>query len=89
MSKLKVSAKYEEILEKIFIYGFMLYAALGSNVLTYGKFIISIVMWPTFMLGLFIILYRVINYKEYIKMPSIFCLIALLVSIGVSVLLNI
>ncbi len=89
MSKLKISAKYEDVLEKIFIYAFMLYAALGSNVLTYGKFIISIVMWPTFMLGLFIILYRVINYKEYIKMPAIFCLIALLVSIGVSVLLNI
>lgn len=89
MSKLKISAKYADILEKIFIYAFMLYAALGSNVITYGKFIISIVMWPTFMLGLVIILYRVINYKNYIKMPALYCLIGLLVSIGISVVLNI
>ena len=89
MSRLKVSTNIETIIEKIFIYCFMLYAALGSNVITYGKFIISIVMWPTFMLGLVIILYKVINYKEYIKMPAIWCLVGLLGSIGISVLANI
>lgn len=89
MSKLKVSTKIETVIEKVFIYCFMLYAALGSNVITYGKFIISIVMWPTFMLGLVIILYKVINYKEYIKMPAIWCLVGLLGSIGISVLANI
>ncbi len=89
MLKLKVSGKAINTLEHIFIYAFMLYAALGSNVITYGKFIISIVMWPTFMLGLAIIFYRVINYKDYIKMPSLYCLVAMLVSIGISVVANI
>lgn len=88
MSKFKVSTKIEIVIEKIFIYCFMFYAALGSNVITYGKFIISIVMWPTFMLGLVIILYKVINYREYIKMPAIWCLVGLLASIGVSTLAN-
>ena len=89
MSRLKVSSKIENTIEKIFIYCFMLYAALGSNVITYGKFIISIVMWPTFALGLLIVLYKLINYKDYIKMPAVWCLVGLLASIGVSVLANI
>ena len=41
MVKLKVSGKVINTLEHIFIYAFMLYAALGSNVITYGKFIIA------------------------------------------------
>ena len=52
-------------MEKCFLYLFMLYAILSSNNLTYGAKVISFVMWPAFLLGFVIVLYRLVNFKNY------------------------
>ena len=77
-----------EIIEKVFFCLFIFYAILGSCSLTYAKPIISIVMWPAFVLGAALILLRTIHWKRYIKMPFLPVLLFFLVSGGFSTLLN-
>ena len=80
--------KIFNILESIFLCLFGIYVILGNNNITYGTKIISIFMWPSLLLGLFIVLYRFLNYKKFIKMPGIIGILGLLFSIGISTLLN-
>lgn len=75
-------------MEKCFLYLFMLYAILSSNNLTYGAKVISFVMWPAFLLGFVIVLYRLVNFKNYFYTPSVVGLVALICSVAVSTLTN-
>lgn len=75
-------------LERVFITLFFAYAVLGSNNITYGNSIISYVMWPTLVLGCGLGLYRLIHFKSYKKMTGILAMIGMLISIGISTLVN-
>lgn len=80
--------KKVELTEKVFLYLFFLYSILSSNNLTYGKPIISFIMWPALVCGFGIIVYRLVRYKDYIKTPGLYCLVALFLSICISTLIN-
>ncbi len=86
--KFFVSPNYIWVLERVFITLFFVYAVLGSNNITYGNSIISYVMWPTLILGCGLGLYRLIHFKLYKTMTGVFAMFAMLVSIGVSTLVN-
>lgn len=43
--------------------------------LTYGRFIISVIQWPTVILGMILVIYRLINLKHFIKTRGIVFLI--------------
>lgn len=88
INKLGLFDKYFNILEKAYVYLFLLYAALGSINLTHGSAIIPPVMWISFSLGFVIFFYRLINYKKYYKMPGMAALLLLLFSICLSTILN-
>lgn len=88
MEKLKLKSEYLDIVEKLFLYLFMAYAILSSNSFTYGTKVIGLAMWPAFALGAVIIMYRVIHFKNYCKATGFVGLIAMLISIGISVLVN-
>lgn len=88
MNKLKPLNNIMIALEKFYIYLFSLYAALGSINLTHGSIVITPIMWFCFLLGFCIILYRIINFKKYIKAPAFAALMLLFFSICLSTLLN-
>lgn len=88
MNKLKIKDKYLYYIESLFLYLFLAYSILGANSFTYGHKIILFVMWPMLVLGFLIVLYRVINFKDYFKMPGLIPLLAMLCSIGISTLVN-
>lgn len=54
---------------------FMTIGFLQASSITFGKPIISIVQWPTVALGCFLILYRVIFFKNYINTRGIWLLV--------------
>lgn len=80
--------KRSSYIEYIFMAFFLLYAALSSNSITYGKSIITPIMWVSFALSLLVLCYRLINYKLYLKIPETLILFFLIFSIGISTLLN-
>lgn len=88
MSKLRINDKYLNIIENLFLYLFMAYAMLSTNSFTYGKSVIGFLMWPSMLLGAFIISYRILNFKDYYKMPGLLFLVLMLGSIGVSTVVN-
>lgn len=88
MDRLKLKPEYLNFIEKLFLYLFTAYAILSSNSFTYGTKVIGLVMWPSFVLGAAIILYRVLHFKNYYKMTGFIGLIAMLGSLAVSVLMN-
>ena len=67
---------------------FFCYVCLGFNNLTVGTKIISVFMWPTYLLGAAILAWRVLDYKRYIRMPGLLPLCLLCLSAGISLLLN-
>lgn len=81
-------SKVNNFMKYIFLALFTFYTILGTNNVTYGSSIISYVMWPTFLLGAITIFLRLIKYKSYIKMPGLIPLISLLLSFGISILIN-
>lgn len=88
MEKLRINSKRMNIIENLYFIMFMTYAILSTNSFTYGKPIISLVMWPTFLIGILIIAYRALNFKDYCKMPGLIFLIGMLASIGISTVVN-
>ena len=77
-----------QLAEKGFFFLFTLYAALSSCGFTFGTLAITVVMWPSFLLGVFLIAYRALHYQNYISTPFFFFTVAMLVSIAISTLLN-
>ena len=77
-----------KIFEIFFKVGFMLYAILSYNSLTYGTVIISLIMWPVVGIGLLLLAYRIIYFKQYIKTPLIIILIAFFLSFILSTVIN-
>ncbi len=80
--------KRRSYIEYIFMAFFLLYAVLSSNSITYGKSIITPIMWVSFALSLLVLCYRLINYKLYLKIPETLILFFLIFSIGISTLIN-
>ena len=74
--------------EKGFFVLFTLYAILTSCGFTFGTVAISMVMWPSFLLGGCLIGYRVFHYKNYIATPLFALTIAMLFSIALTTVLN-
>lgn len=81
--------KIRYVLEWIFKIGFLAYALLSFNSLCYGRVIISLVLWPTLLVGGFVLVMRVMKYKNYIKMPGLLFLALFLVSHIISAVANI
>ena len=77
-----------KILEILFNVCFMLYAILSYNSLTYGTVIISLVMWPVVVVGLFLLAYRIVYFKQYITTPLIITLMAFFISFILSTVIN-
>ncbi len=87
MNKITNSTIYN-IAHRVFVTLILVYAVLGSNNITYGKSIITPVMWITFFLGFVLLGMRVIDFKKYLKMTAIFPMVAMVFSIGISTLAN-
>ncbi len=83
-----INSQLIKVVENIFYVLFSIYATLGFCSYTHGKFIVTIVMWPAFLIGMFLVGYRALNFKKYFKMPFLPILICLLGSIGISTLVN-
>ena len=75
------------LFEKIFLYVFLIYSILSSNSFTYGKGIITYFMWASFGLGTVLLIYRLINIKNY-KKPGIIFLLLMFISICISTIIN-
>ena len=78
-----------EVLEWIFKIGILLYALFSFNSYFYGKRIISLIMWPTLLIGMIIILYKLLNYKIYKTMPGLIFIVLFIISYILSMLVNI
>ena len=90
LEKLKSSKnKFVNIAEPAFNILLLVYAFLGTNCITFGKSVISPVMWLTFLAGGILILNRVLHIKEYSRTPFEWLLVAFLVFGCVSLALNI
>lgn len=74
-----------EFLFKILL---LLYTMIGYNGLLNGNIIISYIMWPMFVLGAVIILWKTINIKCYIKTSGFFGMILFIISFITSMLIN-
>ena len=87
-NKCKIEDKYVDMAERFFLLLFFIYAFLGNNSFTYGSRIITYVMWVTFPLGGLLLLYRLLHFKSYYKMPGAIFLLFMLASMGISILAN-
>lgn len=67
---------------------FLIYTALGFNSITFGSRIISVLMWITYLLGAAVLLVRLWNWKRYIRMPGLLCLVAMCIVCVISIGLN-
>lgn len=67
---------------------FLIYTALGFNSITFGSRIISVLMWITYLLGAAVLLVRLWNWKRYIQMPGLLCLVAMCAVCVVSIGMN-
>lgn len=72
----------------IFKIWFFVYTFLGTNTFLRESFLVSICMWPMFLLAGVLCIDRLFHYKNYIKTPCITGLIALCISAFVSMLIN-
>ena len=88
MEKLKLNKGIVGVLDSLFLYSFLFYAILGNNSFTYGSKLISYVMWFALLLGVGLIFYRILNFKEYFKFPDIIFPVLMLASIGITTLVN-
>ena len=68
--------------------GFLLYAMLSTCNLTYGKGIVSVIMWPMFVSGVVLFCIRGIHIKQYIGTPHLWILICLCGSYVFSSIMN-
>lgn len=75
-------------LEIFFKISFLLYAMLSTCNLTYGKGIVSVIMWPMFISGAVLFCIRGLQIKQYIKTPHLWILICLCGSYVFSSVMN-
>ena len=74
--------------EAVFKVLLLIYLFLGTCNLTYGTPIISLVMYPTFLLGGLLVLWRLLLAKRFIKSTGLPWLVLMLVSYAFSALIN-
>ena len=74
--------------EIFFKISFLLYAMLSTCNLTYGKGIVSVIMWPMFVSGAVLFCIRGIHIKQYIGTPHLWILICLCGSYVFSSIMN-
>ncbi len=84
---LSAFASFTDQCETVFKILFFLYATMSFNCVTFGTFVISLMMWPTFILGALLILNRVLHLKRY-RTPYMWWLAALLVAACISFICN-
>lgn len=72
------------ILELIFKLLFITYGFLQASSLTFGNRIISVVLWPTIVLGGLLILYRFLFFKKYKDSTGLYILIFFALSYAIS-----
>lgn len=87
-----VSKKIErqmDAIENVFKILFLLYSFLSFCSLTYGKSIISYVLWPTVTLGGIICIWKLIHIRDYIKSKGFWFSVFFLASYFLSFVLNI
>ena len=75
-------------LERLFQILFLVYTVIGFNSLTNGNILVSVIMWPTFLLGVVLLCVRLWNWKHYVHTPGIFLLVAMCAIAAVSILAN-
>lgn len=80
--------KLINIFERVFLTTIFIYAVLGSNNITYGRSIITPFMWIVFILGVFLLIYRLINIKAYIRTTAIMPMIFMAFSICLTTIVN-
>lgn len=80
--------KLIKMAETLFLIMFFVFSFLGFNNITFGKSIISWIMWPSFLLGALLLLVRLWNWKHYIKTPGLILLVAMCVICVISIGLN-
>lgn len=88
IKKIVNNEKLQDIFEIIAKLSFLLYTMLGFNSVAYGHKIVSVVMWPSFLLCAAVIGWRVLRFRQYYKMPGLIAMLLFLVSHGISMLLN-
>ena len=76
------------VLEIFFKISFLLYAILSTCNLTYGKEIVSVIMWPMFISGAVLFCIRGLQIKQYIRTPHLWILICLCGSYVFSSVMN-
>ena len=59
------SKELERYMEKLFKILFLIEGYLQTCSFTFGKKIISFFLWPTIILGIIILIYRVIEYRKF------------------------
>lgn len=86
--KLQKIKPYTEKAESVFLVLFFVYVSLGFNNLTVGTKIVSVFMWPTYLLGAALLGMRFLQWKDCVRMPGLFALLALCAVGAVSIALN-
>ena len=89
MNKMCGFEKWLNMAEWVFRLLFFTYTMLSFNSLCYGQKVISLVLWPSVLVGMFVLVGRALFYKKYIRMPGIIFLAMFLLSFVVSAITNI
>lgn len=84
----KKELKLECYLEWIFKIGLMIYSLLSFNSLSYGKSIISLVLWPIVICGGVLLILKIRYWREWIRTPSIILLSLFVCSYLISMIVN-
>ena len=85
---LKKLRPYTEKAEFVFLLLFFAYVSLGFNNLTVGTKLVSVFMWPTYLLGAALLGLRLLDWKDCVKMPGLFALLGLLAVGTISIVCN-
>ena len=88
LSDRRISNRRISALENVFRALFLLYTGLGACNLTYGKPVITVVMYAAFLLGGAVLLVRLGQWRRYIRMPLLVCAVLLLLSYAISCAAN-
>ncbi len=81
--------KLQDTFESLAKLLFMLYTMLGFNSVMYGHKMVSLIMWPSFLLCAGVIGWRVLKFRQYYKMPGLFAAVIFVISHCLSSVLNI
>ena len=87
-TKLQTLQPYIEKAESAFLILFFVYVSFGFNNLTVGTKIVSVFMWPTYLLGAALMGLRLVQWKDCYRHPGLFPLLALCGVGVISIALN-